>query len=55
MYEKQSGSIRQFTYSAKSDFCRAGRPTANGWLSFQTATNNSRSYSMRADGGEASA
>jgi len=55
MYEKQSGSIRQFTYSAKSDFLPRWSPDGK-WLAFLSDRDEQQQvYSMRADGGEASA
>src|SRR5438034_904782 len=43
IYEKQSGMLRQFTFSGKSKFYRAGRLTGNNWLSSPTVTNNNKS------------
>ncbi len=55
IYEKQSGSIRQFTYSAKSDFLPRWSPDGKQLAFLSDRDEQQQVYAMRADGGEASA
>src|SRR3982074_1894064 len=55
LYEKQSGSLRQFTYSAKSDFLPRWSPDGKQLAFLSDRDEQQQVYSMRADGGEASA
>jgi len=54
IYEKQSGSIRQFTYSAKSDFLPRWSPDGKQLAFLSDRDEQQQVYAMRADGGEAS-
>src|SRR5260370_31325571 len=55
LYEKLSGSIRQFTYSAKSDFLPRWSPDGQQLGFLSDRDEQQQVYSMRANGGEASA
>ena len=55
IYEKQSGSIRQFTYSAKSDFLPRWSPDGKQLAFLSDRDEQQQIYAMRVDGGEASA
>src|SRR5437667_9126102 len=55
IYEKQSGSTRQFTYSAKSDFLPRWAPDGKQLAFLSDRDEQTQVYAMRADGGEASA
>src|SRR6202171_3018811 len=55
IYEKQSGSIRQFTYSAKSDFLPRWSPDGQQLAFLSDRDDQQQVYAMRANGGEASA
>jgi dipeptidyl aminopeptidase/acylaminoacyl peptidase len=55
IYEKQSGSIRQFTYSAKSDFFPRWSPDGMQLAFLSDRDDQQQIYAMRANGGEASA
>ena len=55
IYEKQSGSIRQFTYSAKSDFLPRWSPDGKQLAFLSDRDEQQQVYAMRAEGGEASA
>src|SRR5713101_3755737 len=55
IYEKQSGSIRQFTYSAKSDFLPRWSPDGKQLAFLSDRDEQQQVYAMRADGGAASA
>ena len=55
IYEKQYGSIRQFTYSAKSDFLPRWSPDGKQLAFLSDRDEQQQVYAMRADGGEASA
>jgi dipeptidyl aminopeptidase/acylaminoacyl peptidase len=55
IYEKQSGSIRQFTYSAKSDFLPRWSPDGKQLAFLSDRDEQQQVYAVRADGGEASA
>jgi Tol biopolymer transport system component len=55
LYEKQSGSLRQFTYSAKSDFLPRWSPDGKQLSFLSDRDEQQQIYAMRADGGEASA
>jgi dipeptidyl aminopeptidase/acylaminoacyl peptidase len=55
IYEKQSGSIRPFTYSAKSDFLPRWSPDGKQLAFLSDRDDQQQLYSMRANGGEASA
>jgi dipeptidyl aminopeptidase/acylaminoacyl peptidase len=55
IYEKQSGSIRQFTYSAKSDFFPRWSPDGMQLAFLSDRDEQLQVYAMRANGGEASA
>src|SRR5712691_11899147 len=55
IYEKQSGSTRQFTYSAKSDFLPRWSPDGKQLAFLSDRDEQTQVYAMRADGGEASA
>src|SRR6266852_5479285 len=55
IYEKQFGSIRQFTYSAKSDFLPRWSPDGKQLAFLSDRDEQQQVYAMRADGGEASA
>jgi dipeptidyl aminopeptidase/acylaminoacyl peptidase len=55
IYEKPSGSVRQFTYSAKSDFLPRWSPDGKQLAFLSDRDEQQQVYTMRADGGEASA
>jgi dipeptidyl aminopeptidase/acylaminoacyl peptidase len=55
LYEKQSGSIRQFTYSAKSEFLPRWSPDGQQLAFLSDRDEQQQVYAMRANGGEASA
>src|SRR5467141_3776941 len=55
LYEKQSGSLRQFTYSAKSDFLPRWSPDGKQLCFLSDRDEQQQIYAMRADGGEATA
>ena len=55
IYKKQSGSIRQFTYSAKSEFLPRWSPDGKQLAFLSDRDEQQQVYAMRADGGEASA
>jgi len=55
VYEKQSGTIRQFTYSAKSEFLPRWSPDGKQLAFLSDRDEQQQVYAMRADGGEASA
>src|SRR5713226_6317235 len=53
IYEKQSGSTRQFTYSAKSDFLPRWSPDGKALAFLSNRDDEQQVYLMRASGGEA--
>jgi dipeptidyl aminopeptidase/acylaminoacyl peptidase len=55
LYDKLPGSIRQFTYSAKSDFLPRWSPDGKQLAFLSDRDEQQQVYAMRADGGEASA
>ena len=55
IYEKQSGTIRQFTYSAKSEFLPRWSPDGKQLAFLSDRDEQQQVYAMRVDGGEASA
>ena len=55
IYEKQSGSVRQFTYSAKSEFQPRWSPDGKQLAFLSDRDEQTQVYTMHADGGEASA
>src|SRR5437899_1268777 len=55
IYEKQSGSIRQFTYSAKSESNPRWSPDGKQLAFLSDRDEHQQVYAIRADGGEASA
>jgi dipeptidyl aminopeptidase/acylaminoacyl peptidase len=55
LYEKRSGAVRQFTYSAKSDFSPRWSPDGKQLAFLSDRDEQQQIYAMRADGGEASA
>jgi dipeptidyl aminopeptidase/acylaminoacyl peptidase len=55
LYEKQSGSIRQFTYSAKTESFPRWSPDGKQLAFLSDRDDNQQVYVMRADGGEAAA
>src|SRR5258708_4610813 len=55
LYEKQSGVIRQFTHSAKSEFLPRWSPDGKQLAFLSDRDEQQQIYAMRADGGEASA
>src|SRR6266851_5394129 len=55
IYEKQSGSIRQVTYSAKSESNPRWSPDGKQLAFLSDRDEQQQVYAMRADGGEASA
>jgi len=55
IYEKQSGSPRQFTYSAKSEFSPRWSPDGKQIAFLSDRDEQTQVFAMRADGGEASA
>ncbi len=55
IYEEWSGSVRQFTYSAKSEFLPRWSPDGKQLAFLSDRDEQQQVYAMRADGGEASA
>src|SRR5216684_1001864 len=55
IYEKRSGTIRQFTYSAKSEFLPRWSPDGKLLAFLSDRDEQQQVYSVRADGGEAAA
>jgi dipeptidyl aminopeptidase/acylaminoacyl peptidase len=55
LYEKRSGAIRQFTYSAKSESLPRWSPDGKQLAFLSDRDDQQQIYAMRADGGEASA
>jgi dipeptidyl aminopeptidase/acylaminoacyl peptidase len=55
IYEKQSGAVRQFTFSAKSDFLPRWSPDGKQLAFLSDRDEQQQVYAMRSDGGEASA
>jgi dipeptidyl aminopeptidase/acylaminoacyl peptidase len=55
IYEKQSGGIRQFTYSAKTESSPRWSPDGKQLAFLSNRDEEQQVYVMRADGGEASA
>jgi dipeptidyl aminopeptidase/acylaminoacyl peptidase len=55
IYEKRSGAIRQFTYSAKSEFLPRWSPDSKQLAFLSDRDEQQQVYAIRADGGEASA
>src|SRR2546430_9890536 len=55
LYDKQSGSLRQFTYSAKSDFLPRWSPDSQRLAFLSDRDDQKQVYAMRANGVEASA
>src|SRR2546429_9721589 len=55
IYEKQSGAIRQFTFSAKSEFLPRWSPGGKQLAFLSDRDEQQQIFAMRADGGEASA
>src|SRR6266850_3507377 len=55
IYEKLSASLRQFTYSAKSDFLPRWSPDGKQLAFLSDREDQQQIYAMRANGGEASA
>jgi len=55
LYEKQSGVIRQFTYSGKSEFLPRWSPDGKQLAFLSDRDEQQQIYAMRAEGGEASA
>jgi len=53
IYEKQSGAIREFTFSAKSDFLPRWSPDGKQIAFLSDRDEQQQVYVMRADGGEA--
>ena len=54
IYEKQSGAIRQFTFSAKSEFLPRWSPDGKQLAFLSDRDEQQQVYAMRGDGGEAS-
>ena len=54
IYEKQSGAIRQFTFSANSEFLPRWSPDGKQLAFLSDREEQQQVYAMRADGGEAS-
>src|SRR5438128_1269094 len=54
LYDKQSGSLRQFTYSAKSDFLPRWSPDSKRLAFLSDRDDQHHCHAMRANGGEAS-
>src|SRR2546427_10288751 len=54
IYEKRSGGIRQFTYSAKSEFLPRWSPDGKRLAFISDRDEQQQAYAMRGDGGEAS-
>jgi len=52
MYEKQSGAVRQFTYSAKSEFSPRWSPDGKQLAFLSNRGEEQQIYVIRADGGE---
>src|SRR5882757_3865557 len=55
IYEKHSGSVRQFTYSTKSESLPRWSPDGKQLAFLSDRDEQQQVYAMRADGGEASA
>jgi len=55
IYEKQSGAIREFTFSAKSEFLPRWSPDGKQLAFLSDRDEQQQVYAMRGDGGEASA
>ena len=55
IYEKRSGAVRQFTYSAKSDFLPRWSPDGKQLAFLSDRDEQTQIYGMRADGGEGTA
>jgi dipeptidyl aminopeptidase/acylaminoacyl peptidase len=55
IYEKQSGAIRQFTYSAKAELSPRWSPDGKQLAFLSNRDDEPQVYVMRADGGEATA
>src|SRR2546421_650008 len=55
LYDKQSGSLRQFTYSAKSDFLPRWSPDSKRLAFLSPREDQQRVYASSEKGGEASA
>jgi dipeptidyl aminopeptidase/acylaminoacyl peptidase len=55
LYEKQSGNIRQFTYSAKTETSPRWSPDGKQLAFLSNRNEEQQVYVMRADGGEATA
>lgn len=55
LYDKRSGAIRQFTYSAKSEFLPRWSPDGKQLAFLSDRDEQTQVYAMRADGGEARA
>src|SRR6266403_2436100 len=55
LYDKQSGSIRQFTYSAKTEISPRWSPDGKQLAFLSNRDDDQQIYVMRADGGEATA
>src|SRR5271169_4975933 len=55
IYDKQSSSTRQFTYSAKSEFSPRWSPDGKQLAFLSDRDEQTQFYAMRSDGGEASA
>ena len=55
LYDKQSDSLRQFTYSAKSDFLPRWSPDGKQLAFLSDRDEQQQVYAMHANGGEASA
>src|SRR5258707_329207 len=53
IYEKQSGSVRQFTFSAKSEFLPRWSPDGKQLAFLSDRDEQQQVYAMRPDGGEA--
>src|SRR5438552_9639360 len=54
IYEKQSGAIRQFTFSAKSEFLPRWSPDGKQLAFLSDGDEQQQVYAMLGDGGEAS-
>ena len=55
IYEKRSGAVRQFTFSAKSDFLPRWSPDGKQLAFLSDRDEQTQIYGMRADGGEGTA